>query len=69
MAKIDYLGLQNFPPKGILIDRNEGKRLAYMKGVNDTLGELRKMLQKKVPDTLPELLDDVLKFMESYYEV
>ncbi len=69
MAKIDYLGLQNFPPKGILIDHNEGKRLAYMKGINDTLGELRKMLQKKVPDTLPELLDDVLKFMESYYEV
>ena len=68
MAKIDDVGLMKYPPKGLLIDHNEGNRIAYIRGVNDTLSELRMMLQKKVPDTLPELLDNVLKFMESYYE-
>ena len=68
MAKIDDLGLMKFPPEGLFIDRNKVNRIAYLKGVNDTLIALTEHIKKKSPESLPEFVDDILKFIESYYE-
>ena len=70
MAKIDDLGLQKYPVKKSIIgiDTNETKRLAYMQGMNDTLINLKVRLQTTRPNNLPEFIDSVLSFMESYYE-
>lgn len=70
MAKIDDLGLQKYPVnKNIIgIDTNETKRLAYMRGMNDTLINMRLMLQTTAPNNLQDFIDSVLSFMESYYE-
>lgn len=67
MSKINDLGIKEFPPKGLFIDHNEDKRIAYKKGINDTLGALICTL-KKSPESLPEFVDNILKFIEGYYE-
>lgn len=68
MSKIYDLGLKEFPPKGLFIDHNENKRLAYEKGINDTLSKLRTRITSKIPESLPEFVDDIFKFIEEYYE-
>lgn len=68
MSKIDDLGIKEFPHKGLFIDRNEAQRVAYMKGVNDTLIALTQKLKYKSPESLPDFVDYILKFIEEYYE-
>ena len=68
MAKIDDLGLHVFPPTGTLVDWNESKRVAYLKGVNDTLIALTEQIKKTDPKDLPTFINSILKFIEEYYE-
>ena len=68
MAKIDDIGIEKFPKTGTITDRNAEKRTAYLKGVNDTLIALTNQIGSKVPESLQEFLDRILKFIEGYYE-
>ena len=68
MSKIDDLGIKEFPHRGLFIDHNEAQRVAYMKGVNDTLSALTKKIAYKSPESLPDFVDYILKFIEEYYE-
>lgn len=68
MAKIDDLGLHAFPPTGTLVDWNESKRVAYLKGVNDTLIALTEQIKRTDPRDHPAFINSILKFIEGYYE-
>ena len=67
MAKIDDIGMEKFPKTGTITDWN-AEKTAYLKGVNDTLIALTNQIGSKVPESLQEFLDRILKFIEGYYE-
>ena len=68
MEKIDKISFEKYPSGTLFQNSQSLQRLAYLKGINDTLTQLRLEIQSKVPEDLPEFVDRMLKFIESYYE-
>ena len=68
MGKIDDLGIKKFPPKGLFIDQNESQRIAYKKGVFDTLKALMEKINTTNPKDFQTFTDVVFKFIGDYIE-